>query len=108
MASALRAHAPDHIADIVGHQHRAVAVECDTDWAAKRIAVRAEEAGQDIDQFGPLRLHTLIDPVPAETGSLATSVQAARVSAARLSNSAVERDRMGAPPVRVDPSAAAR
>ena len=41
-------HAPDGVADIVGHQQRALLVDGDADRPALRLALVVEEAGQDV------------------------------------------------------------
>ena len=42
---------PDAIADIVGHQQSALAIDRDTDRPATGVAVLIEESGQDVDRL---------------------------------------------------------
>jgi len=44
-----RAHAPDHVADVVRDEERAPLVDGDPDRAAERPVAGVEEAAQDID-----------------------------------------------------------
>src|SRR5688572_22279930 len=46
-----RYHAPDRVADIIGHQQRALLVDRDTDRPTAGIALRVEEIGEHIFEF---------------------------------------------------------
>src|SRR4249919_4051771 len=53
--SARRHDPPDDVADIVGHQHRAMAIHHHAHRAAMRLSLRIEEAGQHVlDRTGRL------------------------------------------------------
>src|SRR3954470_19601960 len=50
-----RRHAPDRVADIVGHQERALLVEADADRAALGFALVVEKTGQDVPRLARRR-----------------------------------------------------